>query len=126
MQGSSPHRHQSIDFDPAVLPNFDVPDLNHPNELSHELDDIRVEYHLHSKYPSTIHHFSEFSCSRSSEDQVPCSNSPWEPFRTQLESRQTTCLTLCIDLPAAQTHLHCRITMRFTHYGRWLRSVIHQ
>jgi len=83
MQGSSPHRHGSIDFDPAVL--ADVPDLDHPNELPHELDDIKVEYHPHSERPSTIHQFSDFSRSRPLEGQVPRNNSPWEPFRTRLD-----------------------------------------
>jgi hypothetical protein len=60
MQESLLHRHGLIDFDPAVLAN--VPDLDHPNELPHELDDIKVKYHPHSECPSTIHQFSDFSC----------------------------------------------------------------
>ncbi|KAG2135968.1 hypothetical protein DEU56DRAFT_913061 [Suillus clintonianus] len=86
MQGSSPHRRQSINSDAAVFPDFDgAPDLNDCNELPHELDDIKVKYHPHSKLPTTVHHFSDFSHSCSSEDQVPRNNSPWEPFRTRLD-----------------------------------------
>ncbi|KAG1856191.1 hypothetical protein C8R48DRAFT_749169 [Suillus tomentosus] len=44
-----------------------------------------VEYHPHSKLPPTVHHFSDFSRSCSSEDQVPHNNSPWEPFQTRLD-----------------------------------------
>ncbi|KAG1856505.1 hypothetical protein C8R48DRAFT_749127 [Suillus tomentosus] len=47
--------------------------------------DIKVEYHPHSKIPSTIHRFVDFSCHRSMEDSVPRSTSPWEPFRTRLD-----------------------------------------
>ncbi|KIK31401.1 hypothetical protein CY34DRAFT_38403, partial [Suillus luteus UH-Slu-Lm8-n1] len=50
-----------------------------------ELDDIKVEYHPHSQISSTIHHFSEFTCSCMTEDTVPCNNSPWEPFHTRLD-----------------------------------------
>ncbi|KAG2092954.1 uncharacterized protein F5147DRAFT_747983 [Suillus discolor] len=85
MQGLSPHRHQLVDSDAAILPDFDAPDLNDRNELTYELDDIKVKYHPHSELPSTVHHFSDFSCSCSSEDQVPRNNSPWEPFRTRLD-----------------------------------------
>ncbi|KAG1908652.1 uncharacterized protein F5891DRAFT_1124360 [Suillus fuscotomentosus] len=53
--------------------------------LTYELDDIKVKYHPHSELPPTVHHFSDFSCSCSSEDQVPRNNSPWEPFRTRLD-----------------------------------------
>ncbi|KAG2114673.1 uncharacterized protein F5147DRAFT_743848 [Suillus discolor] len=52
---------------------------------AYELDDIKVEYHTHSKLPSIVHHFADFSRSCSSEGQVPCNNSPWEPFRTRLD-----------------------------------------
>lgn len=84
MQGLLPHRCESaIDFDPAPSP--DAPDLHHPNEPPYELDDIKVEYHPHSKKPPSVHHFSEFSRSRPSEGQIPRNNSPWEPFRTRLD-----------------------------------------
>ncbi|KAG1833243.1 hypothetical protein DFJ58DRAFT_613551, partial [Suillus subalutaceus] len=49
------------------------------------INDIKVEYHPHSKHPSTIHHFSDFSRDRPSEGQVPRKDSPWEPFRTRLD-----------------------------------------
>ncbi|KAG1905761.1 uncharacterized protein F5891DRAFT_1125792 [Suillus fuscotomentosus] len=48
-------------------------------------DDIKVEYHPHSKIPSTIHRFVDFSRHHSMEDSVPRSTSPWEPFRTRLD-----------------------------------------
>ncbi|KAG2116408.1 uncharacterized protein F5147DRAFT_758075 [Suillus discolor] len=71
MQGSSPCRHLLINFNAVVLPDLDTPDLNHPDELpqAYELDDIKVEYHPHSKLPSVVHHFADFSCSCSSEGQ---------------------------------------------------------
>lgn len=77
MQGSLLHRHQSVDSD--------APDINDCNELTYELDDIKVKYHSHSKLPSTVHHFSDFSHGCSSKDQVPHNNSPWEPFWTRLD-----------------------------------------
>jgi hypothetical protein len=84
MQGSSPHRCElAIDCDPAASPN--APDLHHPNEPPYELDDIKVKHHPHSKQPPSVHHFSEFSCSRPSEGQIPRNNSPWEPFWTRLD-----------------------------------------
>ncbi|KAG1890418.1 uncharacterized protein F5891DRAFT_1131709 [Suillus fuscotomentosus] len=49
------------------------------------LDDIKVEHHPHSQIPSTVHRFSEFSCSCPTEDYVPHNDSPWEPFRTRLD-----------------------------------------
>ncbi|KAG1756155.1 hypothetical protein EDD22DRAFT_981579 [Suillus occidentalis] len=49
------------------------------------LDDIKVEYHPHSRIPSTIHPFSEFTRRRPTEDTIPRSASPWEPFRTRLD-----------------------------------------
>ncbi|KAG1848377.1 hypothetical protein C8R48DRAFT_750370 [Suillus tomentosus] len=84
MQGLSPCRRLSIDFDAVVLPDPDTLDLNHPNELpqAYKLDDIKVEYHPHSKLPSVVHHFADFSHSCSSEGQVPCNDAPWEPFQT--------------------------------------------
>ncbi|KAG2142988.1 hypothetical protein DEU56DRAFT_870535 [Suillus clintonianus] len=48
-------------------------------------DDIKVEYHPHSKLPSTVHHFADFSRKCPTEDSVPRSTSPWEPFRTRLD-----------------------------------------
>lgn len=62
MQGSSPHRCLSIDFNAVVLPDLDTPDLNQPNKLpqAYKLDDIKVEYHPHSKLPSIVHHFAAF------------------------------------------------------------------
>ncbi|KAG1904847.1 uncharacterized protein F5891DRAFT_1126584 [Suillus fuscotomentosus] len=51
-------------------------------------DDIKVEYHPHSKIPSTIHRFVDFSRHHSMEDSVPrchIPTSPWEPFRTRLD-----------------------------------------
>ncbi|KAG1822153.1 hypothetical protein DFJ58DRAFT_720123 [Suillus subalutaceus] len=71
------------------------------NMPPYELDDIKVKYHPHSKQPSTIHHFSEFSCSHPPEGQVPYNNSPWEPFWMRLDyevaeialtKEQTNCL----------------------------------
>ncbi|KAG1735756.1 hypothetical protein EDB19DRAFT_1896182 [Suillus lakei] len=50
-----------------------------------QLDDIQVEHHPHSQLPSTIHHFTEFSHSRPTEEHTPCNNSPWEPFRIRLD-----------------------------------------
>ncbi|KAG1904191.1 uncharacterized protein F5891DRAFT_1126623 [Suillus fuscotomentosus] len=47
--------------------------------------DIKVEYHPHSKIPSTIHRFVDFSHHRSMEDSVPRSTSLWEPFRMRLD-----------------------------------------
>ncbi|KAG1875976.1 hypothetical protein C8R48DRAFT_768824 [Suillus tomentosus] len=87
MQGLSPHRCLSINFNAVVLPDPNTPDLNHPNELpqAYKLDDIKVEYHPHSKLPSVVHHFADFSGSCSSEGQVPCNDAPWEPFQMQLD-----------------------------------------
>ncbi|KAG1895997.1 uncharacterized protein F5891DRAFT_1280887 [Suillus fuscotomentosus] len=68
--------------EPDLGPNESNPDLNQP---AHELDDIKVEHHPHSQIPSTMHHFSEFSCSCPTEDYVPRNDSPWEPFRTRLD-----------------------------------------
>ncbi|KAG2116194.1 hypothetical protein BD769DRAFT_1629852 [Suillus cothurnatus] len=87
MQGL-PRQYPPVD---PLIPDFDQldPGLNEPDpgldEPAHELDDIKVEYHPHSQIPSTVHHFSEFSRSCSTEDDVPCNNSPWEPFRTRLD-----------------------------------------
>ncbi|KAG2156287.1 hypothetical protein DEU56DRAFT_906450 [Suillus clintonianus] len=90
MQRSSPQQLPPIDHDVALSdshnagPDFD--DADHgPNEPAQELDDIRVEYHPHSQLPSTTHRLSEFSRSCPTEDYVPHNNSPWEPFRTQLD-----------------------------------------
>ncbi|KAG1893170.1 uncharacterized protein F5891DRAFT_1196801 [Suillus fuscotomentosus] len=80
MQGLSPCRRLSIDFDAVVLPDPDTLDLNHPNELpqAYKLDDIKVEYHPHSKLPSVVHHFADFSHSCSSEGQfVRFIDEPW-------------------------------------------------
>jgi len=87
MQGL-PRQYPPVD---PLIPDFDQldPGLNEPDpgldEPAHELDDIKVEYHPHSQIPSTVHHFSEFSRSCSTEDDVPRNNSPWEPFRTRLD-----------------------------------------
>ncbi|KAG1882026.1 hypothetical protein C8R48DRAFT_586059, partial [Suillus tomentosus] len=50
-----------------------------------QLDDIKIEYHPHSKIPSTVHPFSEFTRHHPTEDTIPCSASPWEPFYTRLD-----------------------------------------
>ncbi|KAG2111377.1 hypothetical protein BD769DRAFT_1392097 [Suillus cothurnatus] len=49
-----------------------------------QLDDIKIEYHPHSKIPSTIHPFSDFSRHHPTEDTMPRHASLWEPFCTQL------------------------------------------
>lgn len=91
MQGSSPHRCLSIDFNAVVLPDLHIPDLDQPNKLpqAYKLDDIKVEYHPHSKLPSIVHHFAAFSRSCSSEGQVPCNDAPWKPFQMQLDFEVT-------------------------------------
>ncbi|KAG2109187.1 hypothetical protein BD769DRAFT_1675003 [Suillus cothurnatus] len=50
-----------------------------------QLDDIKIEYHPHSKIPSTVHPFSDFSHHCPTEDTIPRHASPWEPFRTRLD-----------------------------------------
>ncbi|KAG1901334.1 uncharacterized protein F5891DRAFT_1128092 [Suillus fuscotomentosus] len=50
-----------------------------------QLDDIKIEYHPHSKIPSTVHPFSDFSCHHPTEDTMPRHASPWEPFCTRLD-----------------------------------------
>ncbi|KAG2103715.1 uncharacterized protein F5147DRAFT_746667 [Suillus discolor] len=49
------------------------------------LDDIKIEYHPHSRIPSTVHPFSNFSHRHPTEDTMPHNASPWEPFRTRLD-----------------------------------------
>ncbi|OJA20946.1 hypothetical protein AZE42_03510 [Rhizopogon vesiculosus] len=90
MHGSSARSHpSSVDFVPAS------PDHQHHDNASDgvndgtppapQLDDIKVEYHPHSRIPSTIQLFSDFSRCRPTEDTMPHSASPWEPFRTRLD-----------------------------------------
>ena len=72
---SSDHQHHNdtsdgVDDDAPLVP---------------QLDDIKVEYHLHSRIPSTVHLFSDFSRCHPTEDTMPRSASPWEPFRTRLD-----------------------------------------
>ncbi|KAG2038095.1 hypothetical protein BDR03DRAFT_933759 [Suillus americanus] len=38
-----------------------------------------------SRLPSTVHLFSEFTCCCPTEDTIPHSASPWEPFHTRLD-----------------------------------------
>lgn len=89
MHGSSPRSHQSVDFNPGS-PHLDGADFDpvldpEAVEPQPQQDDIKVEYHPHSKIPLTIHRFVDFSRHRSMEDSVPRSTSPWEPFRTRLD-----------------------------------------
>ncbi|KAG2155366.1 uncharacterized protein EDB93DRAFT_1239231 [Suillus bovinus] len=92
MHGTSLQNHQSADFNPGS-PYFQQDDAGFDPtaldldeaELQPQKDDIKVEYHPHSKIPSIIHHFADFSHYHSMEDSVPHSTSPWEPFRTQLD-----------------------------------------
>ncbi|KAG2130572.1 hypothetical protein BD769DRAFT_1297979, partial [Suillus cothurnatus] len=63
-----------------------------------QLDDIKIEYHPHSKIPSTIHLFSDFSCRHPTEDTMPRHASSWELFHTRLNFEVTE-----IVLAAAMT-----------------------
>jgi hypothetical protein len=90
MHGSSPWSHpSSVDFVPASsdhqLHDNTGGGVNDDAPPAPQLDDIKVEHHPHSKLPSTIHPFSEFSRRRPTEDTMPRSASPWEPFRTRLD-----------------------------------------
>lgn len=77
MHGSSPRTsNQSVDCDPQVVP---------PDSPLPQLDDIKVEYHPHSRIPSAVHTFSEFYRSRPTEDSAPRNIAPWEPFQTRLD-----------------------------------------
>lgn len=87
MHGTSPQSHQSADFNPGS-PYFQQDDAGfdptaldlNTAEPQPQKDDIKVEYNPHSKIPSIIHHFVDFSYHRSTEDSVPHSTSAWEPF----------------------------------------------
>ncbi|KAG1837830.1 hypothetical protein F4604DRAFT_1601105 [Suillus subluteus] len=92
MHGSSPRSHpSSVDF----VPVFFDSDHQHHDDANDgvsddappapQLDDIKVEYHPHSRIPLTVHPFSEFTRHRPTEDTVPRSASPWEPFCTRLD-----------------------------------------
>ncbi|KAG2336213.1 hypothetical protein BDR05DRAFT_1006072 [Suillus weaverae] len=92
MHGSSPQSHpSSVDFIPV---SFDFDHQHHDDANdgvsddappAPQLDDIKVEYHPHSRIPSTIHPFSEFTRHHPTEDTIPRNASPWEPFRTRLD-----------------------------------------
>ncbi|KAG2104264.1 hypothetical protein BD769DRAFT_1630826 [Suillus cothurnatus] len=98
----------------------------------------KVEYHPHSQIPSTVHHFSEFSRSCSTEDDVPRNNSPWEPFRTRLDFEVAE-IALEAAMTKDQTNRLLDLVHRsasgndtfmlqnhekFAPSGTWLRSVI--
>jgi len=77
-----------MDFNSASLghSNYgDAADHFHDEFALPQLDDIKIDYHPSSQIPSTIHHFSDFSRSRPTEDYVPHNSAPWEPFRTRFD-----------------------------------------
>ncbi|KAG2138254.1 hypothetical protein BD769DRAFT_1384774 [Suillus cothurnatus] len=78
----------SVDFVPVSSDHQHHDDandgVNDDAPLAPQLDDIKIEYHPHSKIPSTVHPFSDFSCHHSTEDTMPRHTSPWEPFHTRL------------------------------------------
>ncbi|KAG1802535.1 hypothetical protein EV424DRAFT_1282883, partial [Suillus variegatus] len=85
-------------------------------------DDIKVEYHPHSKLPSIVHHFAAFSRSCSSEGQVPCNDAPWKPFQMQLDFEVTE---IALEAAMAKEQMNRLLDLVFTHCGKWLRNGIY-
>jgi len=90
MHGSSPQSHpSSVDLVPVSSDHQHHDDandgVNDDAPLAPQLDDIKIKYHPHSKIPSTVHAFSNFSCHCPTEDTMPHHTSPWEPFCTRLD-----------------------------------------
>ncbi|KDQ51821.1 hypothetical protein JAAARDRAFT_62330 [Jaapia argillacea MUCL 33604] len=50
-----------------------------------ELDDIKTEYHPHSKRPAVVQHFLEYRREAESEPILPPDPKPWRPFRSRLD-----------------------------------------
>ncbi|KAG1793231.1 hypothetical protein EV424DRAFT_1475677 [Suillus variegatus] len=68
------------------------------------LDDIKIEYHPHNKIPLTVHPFSEFTRRHPTEDTIPRSASPWEPFRTRLDFELVHCAASAKEDFTLQSH----------------------
>lgn len=57
-----------------------VIDLTLPERLMpHRVDDIKVEYHPHSRRRTAIHHFEDYRREASS-CSIPTEEEPWRPF----------------------------------------------
>ncbi|KIM41796.1 hypothetical protein M413DRAFT_71191, partial [Hebeloma cylindrosporum] len=83
-------------------------------------DDIKIQYHPHSKEPPHIYHFEDYKSNFTSDTPIPIDPQPWKPFRTRLdfefaefmldahlnESQSASLISLvqnCISDPAAFT-----------------------